>query len=135
LTSSIFANELKTVATYQKALQIAKDENKFILFMTSIKGCPVCDYMKDIVFEREKVIDLLDKNYVVVIKDAETEIYPQRFHTRDMPTFYFIDPKDEKEIRAPKVGGSTPEKFLTLLENTINTDINSTNQTKKGKEE
>jgi thioredoxin-related protein len=135
LTPFIFANELKTVDTYQEALKIAKQENKIILFMTSIEGCPVCDYMKDIVFEKEEVINFLDKNYVVVIKDAETQIYPQKFYTRDMPTFYFIDPTDEKEIRAPKVGGSTPEKFLTVLENVINTDINSTNQTKKGKEE
>ena len=135
LTPFIFANGLKTVDTYQEALKIAKQENKIILFMTSIEGCPVCDYMKDIVFEKEEVINFLDKNYVVVIKDAETQIYPQKFYTRDMPTFYFIDPTDEKEIRAPKVGGSTPEKFLTVLENVINTDINSTNQTKKGKEE
>jgi thioredoxin-related protein len=87
LTPFIFANELKTVDTYQEALKIAKQENKIILFMTSIEGCPVCDYMKDIVFEKEEVINFLDKNYVVVIKDAETQIYPQKFYTRDMPTF------------------------------------------------
>jgi len=131
LTPLLFANELKTIDTYQEALKIAKDENKIVLFMTSIEGCPVCDYMKDIVFEREEVIDFLDKNYVVVIKDAETEIYPQKFYTRDMPTFYFIDPTDEKELRSPKIGGSTPEKFLEVLENVINTDINNTNQTTK----
>ena len=115
LSTLLIGNELKTIDTYKKALNVAKDTNKTILFMTSIEGCPVCDYMKDIVFEREQVIEYLRENYVVVIRDAETQKYPKRFHTRDMPTFYFINPKNEKEIRLPKSGGSTPEKFLSIL--------------------
>ncbi len=115
ISTLLIGNELKTVDTYKKALDVAKNENKIVLFMTSIEGCPVCDYTKDIVFEKDEVIDYLNKNYVVVIRDAEKQVYPNRFYTRDMPTFYFIDPKDEKEIRKPKVGGSTPEKFLSVI--------------------
>lgn len=120
------ANELKTIDTYKQALTIAKDQNKTVLLMTSIEGCPVCDYMKDIVFEREQVINYLDENYVVVIKDAEKERYPKRFYTRDMPSFYFVDPTNEKEIRAPKRGGSTPEKFLSVIQKAIEGENNNT---------
>ena len=115
LSTLLYSNELTIINTYKKALSIAKDNNKTVLFMTSIDGCPVCHYMKDIVFEREEVIEYLRENYVVVIRDAETQKYPKRFYTRDMPTFYFINPKNEKEIRLPKSGGSTPEKFLSVL--------------------
>ena len=94
--------------------------------MTSIEGCPVCDYMKDIVFEREQAIDYLNQNYAVVIRDAETQVYPKQFHTRDMPTFYFINPTNEKEIRKPKVGGSTPEKFLSVIKIAIDGENNVT---------
>lgn len=126
LSTLIIGGELKTVDTYKKAIDVAKDENKTILFMTSIEGCPVCDYMKDVVFEREQVINYLDMNYVVVIRDVETQVYPKRFHTRDMPTFYFVNPENEKEIRAPKVGGSTPEKFLSVIKAVIENENNST---------
>jgi thioredoxin-related protein len=126
LGTLLYSNELKTVNSYRQALTVAENENKTVLFMTSIKSCPVCDYMKDIVFEREKVLDYLNKNYVVVIKDAETQIYPQRFYTRDMPTFYFINPIDEEEIREPKVGGLTPEKFLSVLQIAIEGEENNT---------
>ncbi len=127
-TQLLFANTLKTIDTYQKALEIAKSENKIVLFMTSIEGCPVCDYMKDVVFEKENIIDYLNKNYVLVIKDAETEVYPKQFYTRDMPTFYFVNPLTEKEIIAPKTGGSTPEKFLLVLENVIKADSKTVEQ-------
>ena len=126
ISTLLIGNELKTVDTYKKALDVAKDTNKTILFMTSIVGCPVCDYMKDVVFEKEKVIDYLNKNYVVVVRDAETQVYPKRFYTRDMPTFYFVDPTNEKEIRKPKAGGSTPEKFLSLLKIAIKGENNNT---------
>jgi thioredoxin-related protein len=128
LSTLLMSNELKTEKFYKKALETAKNQNKSVLFMTSIKGCPVCDYMKDIVFEREAVLDYLNKNFVVVIKDVETQIYPKRFYTRDMPTFYFIDPTTEKELRAPKSGGLTPEKFLVLLQSAIEQNLNTTDQ-------
>ncbi len=126
LSTLVIAGELKTIDTYKKALTIAKDTNKTVLFMTSIEGCPVCDYMKDVVFEREQVINYLEKNYVVVIRDAEKQSYPNRFYTRDMPTFYFVNPKNGKEIRAPKVGGSTPEKFLSVIKEAIEGENNNT---------
>lgn len=126
LNTLIIGGELKTVETYKKALDIAKDANKTILFMTSIESCPVCNYMKDVVFEKEKVINYLNQNYIMVIRDAEKETYPKRFYTRDMPTFYFINPKSEKEIRAPKAGGSTPEKFLSVIQKAIEGENNNT---------
>ena len=126
ISTLLIGNELKTIDTYNKALNVAKDTNKTILFMTSIVGCPVCDYMKDVVFEKEKVLNYLNKNYVVVVRDAETQVYPKRFYTRDMPTFYFVDPTNGKEIRKPKAGGSTTEKFLSLLKMAIEGENNDT---------
>lgn len=109
------ANELQTLKSYDTALINAKEQNKLVLFMTSIKNCPVCDYMKDIVLEREQIITYLNENYVVVIKDIEKESYPTRFVTIDVPTFSFIDPITAKEVLAKKVGGAKPEKFLEIL--------------------
>ncbi len=116
LSSMLLANELKSVSSYNKALEVAKDENKKVLFITTIQGCPACQYMKDIVWEREKILNFLNENYVVVVKDAEKDKYPIKFHTRDMPTYYFIDPYDESQIRDSVSGGMNPEKFLTLIE-------------------
>jgi len=115
LFSVALANELKTVYSYQNALYKAKQDDKLVLVMMSYKGCPVCDYMKDIVLERPAVLDYLNEHYYVVIKDIERDHYPQRFASIDSPTFFFIDPKTEKEVIEKKVGGFRPDKFLSIL--------------------
>jgi thioredoxin-related protein len=130
LFSVAMANELKTVYSYQNALYKAKKDNKLVLVMMSYKGCPVCDYMKDIVFERPAVLDYLNEHYYVVIKDIERDHYPQRFASIDSPTFFFIDPKTEKEVIEKKVGGFRPDKFLSILK-TANHDEDTISESEK----
>ena len=101
--------------SFNKAVLKAKNEKKLVIVMMSLATCPVCDYMKDIVFEREQVLSYLNKNYVVVIYDIDWGEFPKRFKTRNAPTFYFIDPVTKKEIYDKKIGGAKPEKFLQDL--------------------
>ncbi len=115
LSSILLANELKTVYSYENALQKAKDANKSVMIMMSYGGCPVCDHMKDIVFEREAVLEYLNENYFVVIKDLVKDKYPQRFASIKTPTFFFIDPNTKEELIEREVGGFMPEKFLNIL--------------------
>ena len=126
LSASYQIGGVNVVYSYQNALHVAKKENKIVLFMLAIEGCPVCGYMKDVVFQRENIQNYLNEHYVMVVKDAEKQNYPDRFYTSDMPTFYFIDPKTEKEVRPPKSGGSTPEKFISVLRIVIEGENNDT---------
>jgi len=109
------ANELKTVYSYQNAVNKAKHEGKYVLVMMSYAQCPVCHYMKDIVLERPKVLDYLNAHYYVVIKDLERDRYPERFSVIDSPAFFFIDPVTEKETVPRVSGGFRPDAFLQLL--------------------
>ncbi len=115
ITSLLYSNELQTVYSYQNALYKAKQENKLVMVMMSYHGCPVCDYMKDIVFERPNVLDYLNKHFLVVIKDIEKDYYPQRFSAIDSPTFFFIDPMTLHDLIPKKTGGFRPEQFLSIL--------------------
>ena len=126
LSASYQIGGVNVVYSYQNALHVAKKENKIVLFMLAIEGCPVCGYMKDVVFQRENIKDYLNEHYVMVVKDAEKQSYPDKFYTSDMPTFYFIDPKTEKEVRPLKSGGSTPEKFISVLRIVIEGENNDT---------
>ena len=136
LFSFAVANQLTTVYSYQNAVYKAKKADKLVLVMMSYKGCPVCNYMKDIVFERPNVLDYLNEHYFVVIKDIEKGHYPQRFSAVDSPTFFFVDPKTGEERIEKKVGGFKPETFLSFLKEanrdidtntTAATDQNATN--------
>ena len=115
LSGLLIANELKTVYSYQNAIYKAKKENKTVLVMMSYAGCPVCDYMKDIVLERPNILEYLNSHYYVVIKDLQRDHYPERFSVIDSPTFFFIDPKTEEEVIPKQSGGFRPDAFLALL--------------------
>ncbi len=115
ISSLLYSNELQTVYSYQNALYKAKQENKLVMVMMSYHGCPVCDYMKDIVFERPKVLEYLNQHFFVVIKDIEKDYYPQRFSSIDSPTFFFIDPMTLHDVIPKKVGGFRPDQFLSIL--------------------
>ncbi len=136
LSSILLANELKTVYSYENALQKAKDANKSVMIMMSYSGCPVCDHMEDIVFEREAVLGYLNENYFVVIKDLVKDKYPKRFASIKTPTFFFIDPNTKEELIDKEVGGFMPEKFLSILKKArgdieyIASSENETNTTK-----
>lgn len=116
LITFVTANELKTVYSYQNALHKAKKADKLVLVMMSYKGCPLCDYMKDIVMERPKVLKYLNEHFYVVVKDLEKDHYPNRFSVIDSPTFFFIDPKTETDLIEKESGGFRPDEFLALLQ-------------------
>ena len=119
------ANELKTVYSYQNAVYKAKKEHKLVMVIMSLRHCPVCAYMKDIVMERPAVLQYLNDHFFVVIKDLEHDRYPSRFAAIDSPTFFFIDPETEKEVIEKKVGGFRPEEFLAILKE-ANNDVETT---------
>jgi thioredoxin-related protein len=111
-------HNLKYERSYYTAKKKALAEDKALLVMMSIEGCPNCSYMKDIVFERENILEYLNENFVVLIFDINRDkhIYPKRFKSLHGPTFFFLDPKDEHELREKKVGGWMPFKFIEVLQ-------------------
>ena len=119
-TLSLFAlgeeiHNFKYETSYYTAMKKAKEQNKALLIMMEKHGCPNCAYMKDIVFERENILNYVNENYIVVLLDVNRRNYPKRFISMRAPTFYFLDPTTDKELRAHKVGGSRPWKFLEEL--------------------
>jgi thioredoxin-related protein len=120
ITISLFAlgeevHNFKYETSYYTALKKAKEQNKPIMIMIEKHGCPNCAYMKDIVFERENILNYLNENFISLLLDIHGDYYPVRFISDRAPTFFFIDPKDESEIREKKIGGSRPWKFIQEL--------------------
>lgn len=114
--TSIFANHVRYTTNYDMALDRGIKQDKIVMVMVALKGCPVCEYMTDRVFENKKIVSYLHEHYVTVIKYIHRDKIPKRFDTENAPTFFFIDPKNEKELRKPKLGGANEEKFMEVIE-------------------
>ena len=90
---------------YKTALENAKSQGKPLFVMLYADWCPHCNLMKKEVFSDSNVMDFLKKNYVCAWKDIEKEegiALKNKFNTKSLPTFLFIDPNDETLLYALK---------------------------------
>lgn len=90
---------------YKTALENAKSQGKPLFVMLYADWCPHCNLMKKEVFSDPSVMDFLKKNYVCSWKDIEKEegiALKNKFNTKSLPTFLFIDPNDETLLYALK---------------------------------
>ncbi len=109
-------HNFKYETNYYTALKKAKEQNKILMIMIFKKGCPNCAYMKDIVFERENILNYLNENFVSVLLDIYQTNYPKQFQSDRAPTFFFIDSKSGKELMPKHVGGWRDFKFIQILQ-------------------
>ena len=99
---------------YDKALELAKDENKIVMVMLGRSSCGVCGYMKTVVFHDKNVIKQLQVKFIPVYLEIDFDDIPEDFTYIGTPTFYFVD-KNEK-ILYHFDGGKTVPSFLKALD-------------------
>ena len=111
---ALFGADFDWIQNYKQALDLAKKRNKPIMVMISQEKCNMCEYMEEVTFENEDVIDFVEANFIPLklsIAKAK-EIALKAYGT---PTFYFLDPDGKKFTRA-LVGAAVPKVFLQKLQ-------------------
>ena len=107
---------------YKTALETAKKEGKPLFVMLYADWCPHCNQMKKEVFSDAAVMDFLKKNFVCVWKNIEREegiALKDKFNTKALPTFLFIDPNNETLLYALK-GESKKADFMSEANYSLN---------------
>lgn len=100
---------------HKTVLENAKTQGKPLFVMLYADWCPHCNQMKKEVFSDPAVMDFLKKNYVCVWKNVEKEegiALKDKYNTKSLPTFLFIDPANETLLYALK-GESKKADFMT----------------------
>ena len=109
LISSLFAEI--SWKKYDEAMEVAKKENKIVMVMISREGCPACEYMKDIVFENDNVLEEFNKDFIGVHLDIHEDYIPDEFAYIGTPTFHFLN-KFERKIE--RIDGGVNAKDFTI---------------------
>jgi len=107
---------------YKTALETAKLQNKPLFVMLYADWCPHCNQMKKEVLSDPNVMDFLKENYVCAWKNIEKEegiALKDKYNTKSLPTFLFIDPNTETLLYALKGEMKTPE-FMTEVKYALN---------------
>ncbi len=113
LTTSLLMAELNWVNSYDAALETAKKEGKMVMVMLSSEGCPACEYMKDIVFDDDNVIEELHMAFVPVHIDIHAQMVPSGLGYIGTPTFHFLTAEGKKIDRID--GGANVVDFTTKM--------------------
>ncbi|SFV52120.1 hypothetical protein MNB_SV-14-214 [hydrothermal vent metagenome] len=107
-------DEKSHLSKYKKALSLAKESNKIIMFKLTSEDCHFCKKMDREVLENKEVESFLNKNFVLLNIDVKKEKIPLDLEYKVTPTFIFIA-SNEKLIY--KIQGSWNKKdFIELLE-------------------
>ena len=99
--------------SYEEGLKKAKELKRPIFIMISQKGCVTCEYMEDVAFENEELVDFVEHNYIPIKLDIK-EAKKLGLKAYGTPTFYFLRP-DGTKIGRPVAGGATAKVFLEKL--------------------
>lgn len=113
LLASLASAELKWASSYDAALTQAKKEKKKVMVMLSRENCPACEYMSDIVFEENAVINEVHKNFIPVHIDIHNDFIPEGLGYMGTPTFHFLDANGKKIGRYD--GAANIPSFIGIL--------------------
>ena len=97
-TSILYAEKLRVFSSYDKALKIAKKENKKLLMFIHSDYCPWCHKMKKETLKDEDTIAFINERFVFLSVDREDLSYPDRFFPKYIPTTHLIEPNKQKNI-------------------------------------
>ena len=111
--------------TFEKALEKAKAENKFVLANFHTKTCGPCRKMEKTVFPDPVCGEYINKNFVPIIIDGEDngigEEIAKKYKIFIFPTYLILQPDGFKE---GEISGAEfdIDKFLDMLKSIIRTE-------------
>lgn len=115
--SKISSRSIKWYGNYEKALLLAKKQNKPIMLFIRKDQCADCQKMFTTTFLNQDYIKMINEKYISIIATYEGKNdYPiEIFYTLNFPATFFIKSKDQSFIIDPLIGYITPKKFREAI--------------------
>ncbi|MCW9025863.1 MAG: thioredoxin family protein [Thiovulaceae bacterium] len=114
LTSSLLSIDLDWLHDYNKALEVAKKENKDVYLFIGADVCRFCDRFKSVTLSKKEVIDTLKENYVLLYLSRDQHEIPNHFAIRGVPRHYFLT--SDGKIIHEDIGSREPDGFYSILD-------------------
>lgn len=108
------AVELNRYLNYEKAIKIAKKENKKVLMFVYSTHCPWCLKMKKNTLHNDKITKYINKNFILLMSNQDDDSFPEEFRAQMVPTTYFINAQTEESLYST-VGYLKPDMYYEEL--------------------
>jgi len=115
LATSGFAAQVNWAKDYNSAIELAKKQNKPVLFVVSRHSCKWCVYLDETTFQDKEIVEDLNKNFIAVTSYSDENDYtPKEFYTPTTPTIWFLKPNAQPMFQ-PIMGAMKPKNFKEAL--------------------
>jgi len=111
-----FAHEVNYSRDYAKALEVAKEQNKLVMFVAVGDYCPWCKkFERKTLSSKEIKVRVLNEFIPLIIDRVNDKgTYPKEFYAQVVPTVFFIDPNTQKSLYKT-IGYMKPSDFSDEL--------------------
>ena len=115
VTISLFGYETDHwIHNYQEGLQLAQKEHKKIYLFIGADQCKFCKIFKEKTLSKKKVMQRLQKEYVLIYLSRDKHRVPDKFEKFGAPRHYFLD--QNGKIIYGTFGVLEPAGFFTILD-------------------
>ena len=112
--SSLYSYELDWINDYDKALVLAKKENKNIYLFIGADNCRFCERFKKLTLSKKELMDTLKEDYIPLYLNRDQHSIPKHFITQGVPRHYFLTPS--AKIIHEDAGSREPAGFYDILD-------------------
>ncbi len=95
-----FASNAGYLRDYNASIELAKKEHKLVMLVVVADFCPWCKKLERKTLLHEDVAKKVEENCVGVVFDKNWDDgnFPKEFSSATIPSIYFINPENQKEI-------------------------------------
>ena len=95
-----FASEVSYERNYDKALKMAKEQNKILMVVMVGDYCPWCKKMEKKTLKAQVVQEYVSKNFITIVLDKYKDKgnYPKAYYAPVIPAIYFVEPQKETSL-------------------------------------
>ena len=97
LTSLSYANHIHWLGNYDKALDLAQEQNKPLMVLLVKNPCSPCNQIIKNQLTNKDYLDHINEKFISVIVTYEGKLsYPiEMYYSTKFPTLFFVDSKNE----------------------------------------
>ncbi len=114
LISSLYSYELDWLNDYNKALTLAKKENKSVYLFIGADDCRFCERFKDLTLSKKDIMETLRKDYIPLYLSRDQHEIPAHFKIKGVPRHYFLTAS--AKIIHEDAGSREPAGFYDILD-------------------
>ena len=113
LSSVLFGFKSEFIHDYDKALELAKSQNKDVYLLVTSSDCKWCRKFEKVTLSDEGTMKMLKEKFVLLVLSRGVDVIPDHIKAKRVPKHFFLD--SDGELIYSILGYWNPEDFASFV--------------------